>query len=51
MFTEGIDPDAFRYALKLIKDGNIFEKFGLDFLSKVLGLGLKLDGNYMDIWK
>jgi len=37
MFTEGIDPDSFRYALKLIKDGNIFEKFGLDFLSKVLG--------------
>ena len=30
-------PDAIRYALSQIKDGTIFEAFGLDFLSKVLG--------------
>lgn len=33
----GINPEAFRFALAQIKDGNIFENFGLDFMSKVLG--------------
>jgi hypothetical protein len=33
----GVDPQAVRFALSQIRDGNIFEQFGLDFLSKVLG--------------
>jgi len=32
-----IDPEGFRFALGLIRDGNIFEKLALDFLAKVIG--------------
>lgn len=32
----GVDPEAFRFALAQITDGNVFEGFGLDFLAKVL---------------
>lgn len=35
--VQGIDPEAFRFALSQITDGTIFERFALDFLSKVLG--------------
>jgi hypothetical protein len=33
----GVSPEAFGFALGQIKDGNLFERFGLDFLSKVIG--------------
>lgn len=34
--TSGVDQQAFRYVLGQIKDGDIFERFGLDILSKVM---------------
>ncbi len=33
----GVDPQAFRFAMKQIDDGNVFEQFGLQFLAGVLG--------------
>lgn len=32
----GVDPQAFAFAINNIHDGNIFEKFCLDFLAKIL---------------
>jgi hypothetical protein len=34
---DGIDPSAFKYAVGLISDGDVFERFCLDFLAKILG--------------
>jgi hypothetical protein len=45
---EGFSPDAFRFALSQIKDGDIFERFGLDFLSKVLGYNFVPAGGLKD---
>lgn len=33
---EGVDPKAFEFALARIEDGFVFEKFGQDFLAKLL---------------
>jgi hypothetical protein len=48
MMMVGVDPSAFRFALGEIKDGNIFEQFGLDFLSKVLGYDFVPAGGVRD---
>lgn len=45
---EGFSPDAFRFALSQIKDGGVFERFGLDFLSKVLGYNFMPAGGLRD---
>jgi len=45
---EGFSPDAFRFALSQIKDGGIFERFGLDFLSKVLSYNFVPAGGLRD---
>ena len=33
----GVDPQAFEFAMKQIDDGKVFENFGLQFLTGVLG--------------
>ena len=34
---DGIDKNAFNFAIGMIDNGVIFENFGKDFLTKVLG--------------
>ena len=45
---KGVDPEAFEFALSKINDGLVFERFALDFLSKVLGYGFVPAGGVRD---
>jgi len=45
---KGVDPEAFEFALSRIGDGFVFERFGLDFLAKVLGYNFIAAGGLQD---
>jgi hypothetical protein len=45
---KGVDPQAFEFALSKINDGLVFERFGLDFLAKVLGYNFIPAGGLQD---
>jgi hypothetical protein len=46
--VKGVDPEAFEFALSKINDGLVFERFALDFLSKVLGYSFVPAGGVRD---
>ncbi|MEP7289894.1 MAG: hypothetical protein ABI947_29465 [Chloroflexota bacterium] len=45
---EGVDPEAFKYALSKVLDGNMFEEFAQNYLGKVLGYEFAPVGGFKD---